>query len=281
MGKETNIAWTDSTMNFWWGCQKVGPGCDHCYAEAVDKRGGGAHWGPGVERRRTSEKNWNDAYRWNRNAEKFFAENGRRQRVFASSMSDMFDNAVPIEWARDAFQVMEVCNRLEWQPLTKRVGMVEKRIPDHWKDGGWPQHIGLMITCVNQEEFLRDSGKLIRLKHDLNIPWVGISYEPAQGAIDIGYPVEFYPDGPKMCCSGFECGCYGKPTDPPVCWGIDWIIAGGESGAGWRPADIAWFRSLRDQCAEYNVKFFMKQLSGFRPKEEDIPEDLLIREFPR
>lgn len=48
---ETSIEWTDFTVNFWWGCTKVGPGCDHCYAETWDKRTGGAHWGPHAERR--------------------------------------------------------------------------------------------------------------------------------------------------------------------------------------------------------------------------------------
>jgi len=45
MAEKTEIAWTDSTFNPWWGCSKVGPGCDHCYAEALDKRTGGDHWG--------------------------------------------------------------------------------------------------------------------------------------------------------------------------------------------------------------------------------------------
>ena len=56
MAETTGIAWTDSTFNPWIGCTKVGPGCDHCYAEALDKRhrwGGATHWGAGVERRRT------------------------------------------------------------------------------------------------------------------------------------------------------------------------------------------------------------------------------------
>ena len=49
MTNQTNIEWTDYTVNFWEGCQKVGPGCDHCYAEARDNRfTGGTHWGPGA-----------------------------------------------------------------------------------------------------------------------------------------------------------------------------------------------------------------------------------------
>lgn len=54
MSANTKIEWTDHTFNPWWGCQKVGSGCDHCYAETLDKRTGGQHWGPGAERRRTS-----------------------------------------------------------------------------------------------------------------------------------------------------------------------------------------------------------------------------------
>lgn len=281
MSENTAIAWTDSTWNPWWGCTVVGPGCDNCYAAALDKRTGGDHWGVNHARRRTSQHNWNDPYRWNRGAEKFLAENGRRRRVFVASMGDIFDNAVHPTWRRDAYQVMEVCNRIDWQPLTKRVTNVAKFVPDHWKDGHWPRHIGLMVTAVNQAEFLRDSGRLIRLKNEFDIPWIGISYEPAIGPLDIGYPKEIYPDGPPMCCSGQDCGCRGRPIDPPVCWGIDWIIAGGESGANWRAADPAWFRSLRDQCAEYGVNFFMKQMSGFNPHKIPIPDDLMVREFPR
>ena len=52
MGESSKIEWTDATVNFWWGCTKVGPGCDHCYAEAFDKRVGGSHWGLDAPRRK-------------------------------------------------------------------------------------------------------------------------------------------------------------------------------------------------------------------------------------
>ena len=67
MGDTTGIEWTDSTMNFWEGCTKVGPGCDHCYAETRNARYGGGvaiNWGPGAPRRRTSVSNWNKPKRW-------------------------------------------------------------------------------------------------------------------------------------------------------------------------------------------------------------------------
>ena len=69
---------------------------------------------------------------------------------------------------------------------------------------------------------------------------------------------------------------------------IQWVIAGGESGPGARPADLAWFRGLRDQCRDAGAAFFMKQVgkSLAAPGDskgglfESIPVDLRLREFP-
>src|SRR4051794_36966230 len=98
MAENTKIEWADHTFNPWEGCQKVGPGCDHCYAEARNARFGtpkgekpvAPNWGPGAPRRRTSISNWNKPKRWEREASAFFAEHGRRQRVFCSSLADVF-----------------------------------------------------------------------------------------------------------------------------------------------------------------------------------------------
>lgn len=61
---------------------------------------------------------------------------------------------------------------------------------------------------------------------------------------------------------------------------VDWVICGGESGHGARPMQIEWARSLREQCAEASVPFFMKQLDGKRKSLADFPDDLRVREFP-
>ena len=73
MADMSNIEWTDATLNPWIGCTKVGPGCDHCYAERdFDHKRGQVNWGPGQPRKRTTEQNWNRPLRWNREHEAFF-----------------------------------------------------------------------------------------------------------------------------------------------------------------------------------------------------------------
>lgn len=241
MADASPIEWTDATQNFHIGCQKVGPGCDHCYAEAWNGRfDGGKNWGPGAPRRRTSAAIWNNPLKWQRQADEFERTHGRRRRVFASSLSDIMDNAIPLEESREAFDIMERCDRLVWQMLTKRVGNVEARVPEHWTKGAWPRHVGLMITVVNQPEAFRDVPKLRKLKARFDIPWVGISFEPALGAVALS----------------------------PWLDEIDWVIAGGESGPNARTAFPFWFRLVRHQCESAGVPFLFKQWGEWAPASE-------------
>lgn len=67
MAENTGITWTDSTFNPWIGCTKIGPGCDHCYAEhLMDTRLHRVNWGPGQPRKRTSAANWRQPLLWER-----------------------------------------------------------------------------------------------------------------------------------------------------------------------------------------------------------------------
>ena len=104
MSENTSIEWVDHTFNPWEGCQKVSPGCDHCYAETRNARfaGGTAiNWGPGAPRRRTSAANWKKPIAWNSAAANFMAAHGRRQRVFCASLANVFDNEVDPAWRVD------------------------------------------------------------------------------------------------------------------------------------------------------------------------------------
>jgi protein gp37 len=295
MTTETKIEWTDFTVNFWEGCQKVGPGCDHCYAEARDVRfTGGSHWGPGAPRRKV-KGGIAKLRKINREAGHFYEKHGRWPRVFCSSLSDVFDNAVDQTWRDEALFEIDCAGFTKIQLLTKRVGNVERMIPDEWRPG-WPHNVGLMITVVNQAEADRDIPKLLDLKARLGIPWVGLSVEPMLGAVDISP----YMLGCFEC--GQECGFRSGPESPPemeqcnscglitsyfgefceecghqdfsfVCpdceavaheyhpdtQTLDWIICGGESGPNARPMHPDWARSVRDQCAAAGTPFLFKQ----------------------
>jgi protein gp37 len=251
MSTNTKIEWTDHTFNPWWGCQKVSPGCDNCYAEALDKRTGGAHWGPGAERRRTSEANWNLPRKWNRQAEK----TGERPRVFCASMADVFDNAVPYQWRTDLWQLIRETPNLRWQLLTKRIGNAAAMLPGDWPEA-FPR-VGLMISVVNQEEADRDIPKLLATP----AAWRGLSMEPLLGPVNLRFPTlgEAHQEAAGM------------GLDPMFFWfnkidpnqrtgnGIHWTIVGGESGHGARPMRPDWARSLRDQCMTAGVPFHFKQ----------------------
>ena len=272
MGEATGIAWTDSTQNFWEGCMKVGPGCDHCYAEARNVRfSAGSNWGAGAPRRRTSPQIWNQPERWNREADMFEATYGHPHRVFACSLADLFDNEVDPTWQAEAFAKMEAADRLRWQPLTKRVGNVEKMVPDHWKAGHWPPNIGLMITVVTGAEVMRDVPKLLDLKKRFGVPWVGLSIEPLIEDIS-QHLVAVFAD-------------YGE---------VDWMIVGGESGPEARRYELGWAHRIIRLGIALRIAVFHKQLGekawsrGERyytahKKGEDPsewPEALRVRQFP-
>lgn len=135
MAENSAIEWTDHTFNPWWGCQKVSPGCDHCYAETWDLRFHAAapHWGPGAPRRRTGADTWRQPLKWHRKA----VAAGVRPRVFCASMADVFDNQVDPAWRADLWSLIRVTPALRWLLLTKRPQNIRKMLPPDWGTG-WP-----------------------------------------------------------------------------------------------------------------------------------------------
>lgn len=269
MTQQTKIEWTDFTVNFWEGCQKVGPGCDHCYAEARNVRFHGDNWGPG-KLRRYVKGGIAKLRKINRHADQFHDEHGHWPRVFCSSLSDIFDNAVEPAWRAEAFKELTAATNTRPQLLTKRVGNVFQMIPPAWAMK-WPAHVGLMITVVNQAEADRDIPKLLDLKARLGIPWVGLSMEPLLGPVDLtGWFYGF--DTPcKACPKDEDCECgWQMRRDLPdniAPGSIDWVIVGGESGHNARPTHPDWIRSLRDQCEAAGTPFLFKQWGEWAPGE--------------
>lgn len=267
MTNQTKIEWCDYTINLVEGCQKVGPGCDFCYAEARNIRFKGDNWGPGKPRRKV-KSGIPKLRKIQRGAADFIAANGRKPRVFPNSLSDLFDNAWETSWRDEGLAEFEASKDVDILMLTKRIGNVEKMVPEHWRNGHWPQNVGLMITIVNQAEANRDIPKLLNLKARLGIPWVGISYEPALGPIfpsllSLGpgkYPGQravgdTYDALSGELVVGTSTG-YERTKGGAV---LDWIICGGESGPNARPMHPDWVRSLRDQCAAAGTPFLFKQ----------------------
>lgn len=235
MAENSKIAWTDDTFNPWWGCVKVGPGCDHCYAEGLDKRTGGNYWDGTTPPRRTKPANWAKPVKWNKQAE----ESGKPRRVFCASMADVFDNRVPVEWRDDLWELIKATPHLTWIVLTKRIGNVDKMLPDDWGDGY--SNVWLLITAVNQKEYERDFMKLAAIPAAKR----GLSIEPQLGPINL----HLMGTMPKSISSSYALvGSY-----------IDWVITGAESGHGNRSYLERWARSLRNQCADFDISFFYKQ----------------------
>lgn len=264
MADNTTIEWCDHTFNPWEGCQKVSPGCDHCYAETRNARfnGTAVNWGPGAPRRRTSEANWKKPLKWNREAQAFFAAHGRRQRVFCASLADVFDNAVAPQWRRDLFNLILQTPHLDWLLLTKRIGNVSGVIRDQLLHP-LPPNVWLGITVVNQEEADRDIPKLLATQASVRF----LSMEPLLGPVDLTMvPTGGHIDGHIICESALRW----KPEGQ-----IDWVIVGGESGPGARPMHPDWARSLRDQCETAGAPFLFKQWGEWYlavDRERDDPD---------
>ena len=224
--ENSKIEWTDHTFNPWIGCQKVSPGCDHCYAEMLmDKRYGKVEWGPRGERVRTSQANWRNPFRWNSSALSFLEERGRRPRVFCASLADIFDNRADRAWRQDLFEVIRECPNLDWLLLTKRPENIRKMLPSDWGDG-YP-NVWVGVTAEDQHWFDRRW----RLLSEIPAVVRFISYEPALGPVRL-------------------------PTSGPL---PDWVISGGESGPGARPIKRKWVRNIIRDCNRADVAVFLKQ----------------------
>lgn len=233
MAENSKIEWTTHTFNPWIGCQKVSPGCDHCYAEALmDKRYGKVEWGPHGERKRTSDANWKLPLRWARIA------NGTRQRVFCASLADWLDNQVPETWRFDLARLIEATPQLDWLLLTKRIENLAKLSP--WGSASpLPPNVWLGITAEDQANYDRRWAILSRIPATVRF----ISYEPAIGQITNLYSMSEVPD---------------------------WLIMGGELGHGAREMQPEWARDMRDYCAKVGTSFFMKQMTGKKPIPDDL-----------
>jgi protein gp37 len=152
---------------------------------------------------------------------------GRKSRmVFACSMGDLFHPAVRVAFIRDVLLRMELAANHTFQLLTKR----PERAAELASRLAWPRNLWLG-TSIESAEYLG------RITHLLQVPVEThfLSLEPLLGPI-LNLPLS----------------------------GIDWVICGGETGAGRRPMEPEWPRQVRDQCVAAGVPFFFKRWGHLR-----------------
>lgn len=274
----TRISWADWTYNPIRGCSRISPGCVNCYAELDMARkntnpkvpgchgyaefriiGGQreAHWTGKVK---LIESKLLEPLSWRKKALRFAQEHGRKPRVFIS-MSDLFHERLRDQAIDRIMAVMALCPQMTFLVLTKRA----ERMAGYFRG---PDLYNRRLVAANHIRAGFADACNVGISDPVCFPpkwiWLGVSVEDQKRA-DKRIPhllrtpaaVRFLSVEPMLeeIRGSLE--------------GIDWVICGGESGPGARPFDLAWARSLRDQCKAAGVAFYMKQV-GSKPEETVI-----------
>jgi len=242
VGEKTNISWTHHTFNPWWGCWKISPECENCYAEAWDHRLGGEHWGRTAPRRFFGAAHWKEPRRWNKDAELA----GERRRVFCESMGDLFERhpvpetaALMDEARARLWRLINDTPWLDWLLLTKRPENFATMLPWALDGRPWPNVWAGVTAGVRSSlprvEILRRTPAVAHfvsgeplLEH--------ITREDWDRALD--------------------------PVAVGALYDIDLLIIGDESGSRRRPAQLDWVRDARDAAERNGVAFHFKQWCG-------------------
>lgn len=248
MAEKTIIAWTDHTFNIAWGCTKISPGCKNCYADTLSSRYGHDVWGPRNPRRVFSAKHWAEPLKWDRESHSRTPGcrgAGLNHLVFSSSMCDIFeDHETIIAELPKLWPLIRSTPWLDWQLLTKRADRIASSLPADWGDGYANVWLGV---SVENNEYVERADHLRAIPASVRF----ISYEPAIGPL------------PDLNLAG-----------------IDWIIYGGESGAGFRQHDLDWPRAMHSRCEAEDVAFFYKQSAAYRTEMGTTLDGKTIRKFP-
>jgi protein gp37 len=230
MSDGSAIEWTEATWNPTTGCDRVSSGCENCYALTLARRlkAMGASKYQADGDPRTSGPGFGVTI--HPEALKVPVRWRRPRMVFVDSMSDLFHAKVPLSFTQQVFDVMRQTPQHTYQLLTKR----SLRLRRLAQDLDWPPNVWMGVSVEN-------SDVLYRVDHLRSVPAAVkfLSCEPLLGSL--------------------------KGIDLT---GVDWVIAGGESGHGYRPVQLAWVRDIRDACQGAEVPFFFKQWGGTTPKAQ-------------
>ena len=230
MGNNSKIEWTEATWNPVAGCSIVSPGCTNCYAMRMAERlsAMGQKKYQDLTRRSGGRPKWNGKITLDKSSLSIPLNWKQGRMIFVNSMSDLFHKDVPLAFIQDVFGVMRQCPQHTFQVLTKR----SQRLIELSQSLDWAPNIWMGVSVENADytyriENLRRTEAAVKF----------LSLEPLVG--DVG----------ELSLNG-----------------IDWAIAGGESGPNARYMDPMWVRSIRDQCIRNGVAFHFKQWGGVNKK---------------
>jgi protein gp37 len=251
MARHTKIEWAQASWNPWYGCDRVSPGCAHCYAEAWAKRSGRKFF-DNVQR--AAPKTFAAPLHW-----------PLARIVFSCSLGDFFHDEAD-GWRDDAWSVIRQTPHHIYLILTKRPALIPDRLPDDWPlPNAW-----LGVSAENQR--MADE----RIPALLALPAAArfVSCEPLLGPVDLTH-IGRFRDEPLSALDEIV----GYIERPP----LSWVIVGGESGPAARPMDLWWARDIVSECRSAGVPVFLKQLGGYPDKrggEQALLDGELVRELP-
>jgi protein gp37 len=251
MSTTTGIEWTEATWNPVRGCSKVSEGCRYCYAMSVAARFSGpgqpyeglatrspARWTGKVM---LVEKHLGDPLRW-----------ARPRLIFVNSMSDLFHEDIPDEWIDRIFGVMAAAARHTFQVLTKRPARMRRYVSERLIAVQPLPNVWLGTSVEDQPAADARIRDLIATPAAVRL----LSCEPLIGPVSFRWATWAPLNGQRVNREHLD-GIRGH---------LQWVIAGGESGPKARACDPEWLRTIRDQCVEAGVPFFLKQLGGWPDK---------------
>jgi len=224
----SKIEWTEATWNPTTGCDRTSPGCDNCYALTLAKRL--KAMGQPKYQNDGDPRTSGPGFKLTCHDDALDIPKGWKapKTIFVNSMSDLFHPDVPDAFIRKVLAVMADTPQHTYQVLTKR----SKRLASLGPRLDWPANTWMGVSVESD-------------RYTLRVPHLLAS----------GAKVKFLSCEPLL-----------GPLPSLELQGLDWVIAGGESGPGARPVDAEWVRGIRDLCTAADVAFFFKQWGGATPK---------------
>lgn len=137
MGK-SEIEWTEATWNPITGCNKISPGCKHCYAERLALR-----------LQAMGQPNYINGFQVT--LHEHMLERPLQWKtprlIFVNSMSDLFHEDVPLDFIQKVFDIMQQAHWHQFQILTKRAERLFELSPFL----NWPVNVWMGVSVESQK----------------------------------------------------------------------------------------------------------------------------------